>query len=745
MSAQTNWRWCHKCQGLFFSGGSSQGACPGGGSHDASRSGRYSALFGDGIPGCQDGWRWCQKCQGMFFSQNQPRGKCPADRNPHDGSGSPRYAIQLGDAVVGTQGLWRWCHKCQGLFFSGNTGPCPAGDLHDGSHSGQYGVLWEGMSNFNPMQHGFKFVNSFTNDVIPALDVRTSGLCGGMSYSALDYYFSNKPIPSQPFRPANRTALQSYLYNRQVTSITGNLDKWAEIGLNPFGARDTEFFNWGISAKKGERIDELKQFLDKGTPCVIGLQGDGSTGNHQVIAIGYTMGRYRGDLGAHVEDFKIYVCDPNYPNEKRTLIPDVGRKIYCYEEGGSQTWRTYFVDRKYQAHTPPDIPNANYPNDNLIYELVLQFFTGGDDLRGGNDNVDLVVNLTDGTQQTYRNINLGARWIVNNDESAEVILQRPIRQEELRSLMISATVRGGIGGDNWDMSQLVVWALGGGSFREIKSVGFKRFTGEDKTLIVPLNDVPTLPGQINKLIFTFQTGGDDLRGVNDNLNLTIHFRDGRTQRIENANGGRRWPDNTTNQVTVDLNRAVAPADIVKIDLDTTFGGGIGGDNWNMNSVSVRVTGNGVDRALVTHGFKRFTGSDKFLAIPVVVPSPAQANRLQLTIRTGGDDLRGGNDNLNVSLRYRDGRTQSVPNVNGGSRWADNTTNVVNINLDRAVLPNDVVEVTLQTTFGGGMGGDNWNMNSIQVAAIGDSVNQVVFNHGAKRFTGSDKTLTLSRP
>src|SRR5262249_26037804 len=153
------------------------------------------------------------------------------------------------------------------------------------------------------------------------------------------------------------------------------------------------------------------------------------------------------------------------------------------------------------------------------------------------------------------------------------------------------------------------------------------------------------------------------------------------------------------------------------------------------------TGNGVDQVLATHGFKRFTGSDKSLAIPVVVPGPTQANRLDLTIRTGGDDLRGGNDNLNVSLRYRDGRTQSVPNVNGGSRWGDNSTNLVSINLDHAVVPNDVVAVTLQTTFGGGIGGDNWNLNSIQVAAVGDHVNQVIFTNGFKRFTGDDKVLT----
>ena len=112
MSNQTGWRWCYKCQGLFFSGNPSQGKCPTGGPHDASQSGptqsaRYAPLVGNGIPGAQDGWRWCQKCQGLFFSLNPSLGVCPADYSEHDGRASGHYVVQFGDAVPWTQGLWR--------------------------------------------------------------------------------------------------------------------------------------------------------------------------------------------------------------------------------------------------------------------------------------------------------------------------------------------------------------------------------------------------------------------------------------------------------------------------------------------------------------------------------------------------------------------------------------------------------------------------------------------------------------
>ena len=48
-SYQEGWRWCHKCEGLFFAGHPSQGRCPAGGSHDASQSGHYAIPLEDGV------------------------------------------------------------------------------------------------------------------------------------------------------------------------------------------------------------------------------------------------------------------------------------------------------------------------------------------------------------------------------------------------------------------------------------------------------------------------------------------------------------------------------------------------------------------------------------------------------------------------------------------------------------------------------------------------------------------------
>jgi hypothetical protein len=70
-----------------------------------------------------------------------------------------------------------------------------------------------------------------------------------------------------------------------------------------------------------------------------------------------------------------------------------------------------------------------------------------------------------------------------------------------------------------------------------------------------------------------------------------------------------------------------------------------------------------------------------------------------------------------------------------------------ITLDRSVDPSEIVEIDLQTTFTGGFNGDNWDMDSVIVKAIGDGVNQVIFSKvgfPAKRFTGDKRMMQLKK-
>jgi len=85
----------------------------------------------------QDNWRWCNKCQGLFFAGNNTPGKCPLGGG-HSNQGSGNYILTQGSGSG--QGNWRWCNRCQGLFFAGNftTGFCPPGGGHNYKGSGNY-------------------------------------------------------------------------------------------------------------------------------------------------------------------------------------------------------------------------------------------------------------------------------------------------------------------------------------------------------------------------------------------------------------------------------------------------------------------------------------------------------------------------------------------------------------------------------------------------------------------------------
>jgi hypothetical protein len=139
LQAQSNWRWCHKCQGLSFGGNASQGPCPAGGNHDHTGSGNYQLEMNTSIPATQPGWEWCRKCQELAFAFNGTPGPCPAGGN-HDHTGSGMYTLAFTVAGSAGQSNWKWCRKCQAIAFAGNptVGKCPAGGNHDHTGSGNY-------------------------------------------------------------------------------------------------------------------------------------------------------------------------------------------------------------------------------------------------------------------------------------------------------------------------------------------------------------------------------------------------------------------------------------------------------------------------------------------------------------------------------------------------------------------------------------------------------------------------------
>ena len=147
---QGNWRWCNKCQGLFFGDGQAGSRCPAGGTHASpteSGSGNYSLPHNvPPSPYLQQDWRWCNKCQGLFVGGGQADSRCPAGGTHASQAESRSGNYSLPHNVPPSsdrQCDWRWCNKCQGLFFGGGQAGsrCPSGGTHAStteSGSGNY-------------------------------------------------------------------------------------------------------------------------------------------------------------------------------------------------------------------------------------------------------------------------------------------------------------------------------------------------------------------------------------------------------------------------------------------------------------------------------------------------------------------------------------------------------------------------------------------------------------------------------
>ncbi len=403
--------------------------------------------------------------------------------------------VQLWDCNGSAQ--QQWLYRWEGTIVNELSGICLDADFGTLGRNGTKVQLWDcngsaqqqwfGMlpnskrTSFEPARNSFHFVNDFQNNVQP---IRTGGLCGGMSYTALDYFLAGRSIPQQDFRPAAGTTLQRYLFDRQVTSILNNYARWADVRFNPGGVRNGELYRWGLDGE----LKKLRSSIDQGRPVPIDLKGN-TSGDHQVLAIGYDLGRYDGHSTSPWDwsgEVKILVYDPNHPGATMTLVPVPALQTYTYLEDRSASYRTYFVDMTYSPRTPPVVREPIGPADGLARELVLVAATGDDDLRGGSDNIDLTVTMKDGTNHWFPNINLGARWLSNYTEFAQVWPIVPIRPDQIHSITLRDTFSGGIGGDNWDMASLSVRVLGGGLNRPIGSSGFHRFTGSDKQLTIPI-------------------------------------------------------------------------------------------------------------------------------------------------------------------------------------------------------------------------------------------------------------------
>lgn len=228
---------------------------------------------------------------------------------------------------------------------------------------------------FQVERHGFNFVNGFDGDILIDLPIfgrvnlgpTSYGLCGGMTFAAVDTFLGTGTAPNDTVAPPSGSALRSYLYNRQTESLRRDNFHLVRQLFDWMGRPiDTRLGVTGLhvlSDREFKRVISAR--LDEGRPVPIVLVNadiDDFRGNpqrafsknHQVLAIGYRLHQKPGD-----DEWDILIYDPNFPNEVHTL--HTGQRIQTDASGNrthAERFRGLFAS-PYAYERPYWVPDWN--------------------------------------------------------------------------------------------------------------------------------------------------------------------------------------------------------------------------------------------------------------------------------------------------------------------------------------------------------------------------------------------------
>jgi hypothetical protein len=205
---------------------------------------------------------------------------------------------------------------------------------------------------------GFHFANAFALPLGIARDAFVYGLCGGMCFAALDYYYSGQRIPPLTEAPPTGSPLYRFLLRRQIDSIS-QLSVLSRLGLWML-ARNERVAAWTV----GVQAPRILYALDRGEPVVLMVLRDVSHDdedtrtcarrrgpaspfiNHQVVATGHGRGADGGIV--------IALYDPNYPNVEPTLLVTESEGGVRVLQSTGELVRGFFA----QTYRPMKVPGT---------------------------------------------------------------------------------------------------------------------------------------------------------------------------------------------------------------------------------------------------------------------------------------------------------------------------------------------------------------------------------------------------
>ncbi len=193
---QTDWRYCSKCQSLFFNGYPQKGICSAGGQHSAAGYNFVLPHDAQGNDKAQTDWRFCGKCYDMFFDGYPTnKGICTAGER-HETFGEHEaigYSFVLPHDVQGTstaQASWRFCSKCNMMFFDGypnNKGICANGGGH--TATGYNFVLPHDVSETSKAQASWRFCTKCNTVFFDGYPSNKGKCASGGGHTAAGYNF----------------------------------------------------------------------------------------------------------------------------------------------------------------------------------------------------------------------------------------------------------------------------------------------------------------------------------------------------------------------------------------------------------------------------------------------------------------------------------------------------------------------------------------------------------------------------
>ncbi|MFA6278302.1 MAG: hypothetical protein WC622_16255 [Pedobacter sp.] len=272
------------------------------------------------------------------------------------------------------------------------------------------------------------------------------------------------------------------------------------------------------------------------------------------------------------------------------------------------------------------------------------------------------------------------------------------------------------------------------------------------------SSVVVTPPNNNKLDIDIRTGGDNLeqRDHQENPEIIIEINGQQSIVASNINSGQTWVNNSLHRISIPMPAAVTVEDLKSITIKRKIkrwnnDAMISSDNWTVSNVTV-VANLGNKRTTLANytsarphtkvfRFKAIPSRDEnetgdknsvygwgtevnlaLSQVPTVAPPPARATTvvnpiIKIETLTGGDDLRGGNDNLNVLIRLkiRPVRNISLNNINNRQSWGNFTEHTVTRPISGLPFTfDDIEDVVLRHTGGGGTGADNWYLDKLKI-------------------------------